>query len=53
MARKFNELRDKMSPQAPERSKAIYGGLLKEMALAESYAARAGCPKRRMQKCWA
>jgi ribosome-binding protein aMBF1 (putative translation factor) len=40
MARKFNELRAKMSPQAREQSKAIYGELLKEMPLAELRRAR-------------
>ena len=40
MARKFNELRAKMSTQARKRSKDIYGGLLKEMPLAELRRAR-------------
>jgi transcriptional regulator with XRE-family HTH domain len=40
MARKFNELRAKMSPQARGRSKAIYSRLLKEMPLAELRRAR-------------
>jgi ribosome-binding protein aMBF1 (putative translation factor) len=40
MARKFNELRAKMSPRARERSKAIYGELVKEMPLAELRRAR-------------
>ena len=40
MAKKFNELRAKMSPQARAQSKAIYGQLLKEMPLAELRRAR-------------
>jgi ribosome-binding protein aMBF1 (putative translation factor) len=40
MAKKFNELRAKMSPQAREQSKAIYSRLLKEMPLAELRRAR-------------
>jgi ribosome-binding protein aMBF1 (putative translation factor) len=40
MAKKFNTLRAKMSPQAREQSKAIYGALLKEMPLAELRRAR-------------
>lgn len=40
MARKFKELRAKMSPQARERSKAIYSELQKEMPLAELRRAR-------------
>ena len=40
MAKKFNELRAKMSPQAHEQSKVVYGQLLKEMPLAELRRAR-------------
>jgi ribosome-binding protein aMBF1 (putative translation factor) len=40
MAKKFNALRAKMSPQAREQSKAIYSELLKEMPLAELRRAR-------------
>jgi ribosome-binding protein aMBF1 (putative translation factor) len=40
MARKFKELRAKMSPKARERSMAIFGELQKEMPLAELRRAR-------------
>lgn len=40
MAKKFNELRTKMSPQARAKSKEIYNQLLKEMPLAELRRAR-------------
>jgi DNA-binding XRE family transcriptional regulator len=40
MAKKFNELRAKMSPQARDQSKAIYNQLLQEMPLAELRRAR-------------
>ena len=40
MAKKFNALRAKMSPQAREQSKAIYSELLKKMPLAELRRAR-------------